>query len=251
MKNKKLIFLKNKFEKNGWVVLRKLYKQSEIKLIAKAINEYLKNQIKKEAQPRNINFVGKSKNLNSINSFHNLNNCKKIKYLSSSHKITKIISFFLDSTPEFRSCEFFAKPAKFGLPSPNHQDNYYWGVKGSNALTIWISLDKSYKKNGAVHYYNGTHKFGILKHKPSFAKGSSQKISDEKFLLQFKKSQPVLYPGDALIHHSLVVHGSEANHSNKSRRGWTIQFKDKKAKYDKEQILNYEKSLYKQISSRL
>ena len=94
MKNKKLIFLKNKFEKNGWVVLRKLYKQSEIKLIAKAINEYLKNQIKKEAQPRNINFVGKSKNLNSINSFHNLNNCKKIKYLSSSHKITKIISFF-------------------------------------------------------------------------------------------------------------------------------------------------------------
>ena len=26
---------------------------------------------------------------------------------------------------EFRCCELFAKPAKKGLPSPDHQDNYY------------------------------------------------------------------------------------------------------------------------------
>ena len=47
------------------------------------------------------------------------------------------------------------------------------------------------------------------------------------------------------------MHGSSKNISNKSRRGWTIQFKDKNANYDLEHIKNYEKSLNKQIKLRL
>jgi len=53
-----------------------------------------------------------------------------------------------------------------------------------------------------------------------------------------------------LVHHSLVVHGSSANKSNTSRRGWTIQFKDKKAIYDLNQIKIYEQSLNNQINLR-
>ena len=137
------------------------------------------------------------------------------------------------------------------MPSPDHQDNYYWAVKGSNALTFWIALDSSNKNNGCVHYYNGSHKYGILKHEASFAKGSSQKVANRNFLKKFKMSYPKLEAGDVLIHHSLVVHGSSKNISNNSRRGWTIQFKDKNANYDLEHIKNYEKSLNKQIKLRL
>jgi ectoine hydroxylase-related dioxygenase (phytanoyl-CoA dioxygenase family) len=75
-------------------------------------------------------------------------------------------------------------------------------------------------------------------------------ISDKKFLKLFNISQPELEPGDAIIHHSLVVHGSSKNLSNRYRRGWTIQFKDKFAKYDLKQIKFYENSLRQQIESR-
>ena len=86
--------------------------------------------------------------MDQVNSFHELAKSRQIKLLANSKKILNIASFFLNSEPEFRSCELFAKPARKGLPSPNHQDNFYWGVKGSNALTFWIALDKSTKKMG-------------------------------------------------------------------------------------------------------
>ena len=89
------------------------------------------------------------------------------------------------------------------------------------------------KKNGGVYYYCGSHKKGIYDHKPSYEKGTSQKISNIKKLKNFKKLTPKLNVGDALIHHCLVVHGSNKNKSNISRRGLTFQFKDKNSNYDK------------------
>ena len=242
--------LKNHYKKNGWVLLKNFVdidKINEIKLIIKS---FVQDRIKKNNDPRELNFVDNQINIKSLNSFHDLGNNKKIKKISNSKKIKNVVKFFLNSDPEYRQSEFFVKPKKNGLSSPDHQDNYYWAVKGSNALTIWIALDASNKENGAVHYYDGSHKFGIMDHKPSYAKGSSQTIKDKSYLKKFNKSQPNLDIGDAIIHSCLIIHGSSANRSNKSRQGWTIQFKDKKAKYDSNQKTLYEESLNKQIKKR-
>lgn len=245
--------LKKHYDKVGWVVHKKLFDENQISIVKKLIDGFLSSQLKRySSKTKSLNFVNDSDttDLNNINSFHELADCEEIKKLANSDNILKTAKFFLNSDPEFRFCELFAKPPKKGLPSPDHQDNFYWGVKGSNALTFWIALDKSTKENGAIHYYDGSHKYGVLKHEASFAKGSSQKISDKSFLKKFNKSQPNLEPGDALIHHSLVVHGSSKNLSKNSRRGWTIQFKDKLASYDLKKIELYQRSLKKQIEAR-
>ncbi len=244
--------LKNHYEKKGWAIYKKLFSLDEINLVNSIINNFLKSKIQTiNKKSRAINFTDdKNTNIDNINSFHELAQCKEIKNFAKKKNILETVKLFLNSDPEFRYCELFAKPARIGLPSPDHQDNYYWGVKGSNALTLWIALDNSNKNNGCVHYYDGSHKYGILKHEASFAKGSSQKISNINFLKKFKISYPQLQPGDVLVHHSLVVHGSQRNNSKNNRRGWTIQFKDKKASYDLEQIKIYEKSLNHQIQLR-
>ena len=136
------------------------------------------------------------------------------------------------------------------MNTPPHQDNFYWNVRRNKALTIWIALSPSTAKNGGVFYYAGSHKEGILKHTPSFEKGTSQKIKNLKRLNKFKKLVPKLEVGDALVHHCLVVHGSKKNSSNISRRGLTFQFKDKNSQYDKIKINNYEKELKIQIKKR-
>ena len=146
--------------------------------------------------------------------------------------------------------ELFAKPAKHGLPVPIHQDNYYWCVKNSNALTIWIALDKVTKLNGGLCYYEKSHQVGLLKHSPSYAKGSSQKIANKNILNKFKKRFPNLYPGDALIHHCLTVHGSKKNRTRFNRRALTLQFRDKNSTIDKILKRNYEKQLKDQIKLR-
>ena len=158
--------------------------------------------------------------------------------------------FLLNENSKFVDSELFAKPALGGLPSPDHQDNYYWAVKDGNALTLWIALDKVSKKNGPVHYYNCSHNYGLLEHKPSFMKGSSQRIKNEKFIKKLKKETPTLNPGDALIHNCLTVHGSGKNLTNKPRRGWTLQYKSKNSRYDKRQMKKYLKELNMQLKSR-
>jgi len=158
----------------------------------------------------------------------------------------------LDAKAELRGAELFAKPAKIGLPSPMHQDNFYWCVKGNNALTMWVALDYCNKDNGGLTYYRGSQKLGLLNHVDSHAPGSSQKVED-KYLNQLGDAAavtPSVEPGDVLVHNSLMIHGSSANKSMKSRRGFTMQFKDANSSYDKEMEKYYESRLMEQVQTR-
>ena len=47
-----------------------------------------------------------------------------------------------------------------------------------------------------------------------------------------------------------MVHGSNENKSKRNRRGFTIQFKDKKSDYDKKLLKNYENKLKLQMKLR-
>ena len=128
------------------------------------------------------------------------------------------------------------------MAAPVHQDNYYWCIKDHKALTIWVSLNRATEKNGGVFYFNGSHKYGIFDHEPSFKKGSSQKVKNlEKMKNRFSIETPELNPGDCLVHHCLTVHGSNKNISNYSRKGFTFQFVDFKSKLDVKQKKIYEK----------
>ncbi len=245
MRNNNLI----EFEKNGWTVVRNFFSKKEIENYENKIQSFLTKKIKSYSG-RDINFASNKKNIKEVNSFHRMHDFKWVRNFSNQKRISTLIQSFLKSNPELRASELFFKPKKIGLPAPDHQDNFYWKVKNNNALTIWISLSSSDYKNGGVHYYNGSHKYGILKHSPSFAKGSSQKIKNKKFLKKFKKCTPKIKKGDVLIHHALVVHGSKKNLSNRSRKGWTLQFKDRNSAYDIKAIKLYEKNLFKQIKSR-
>ena len=243
------ISLKN-YEKNGWIKIKKFVSSSNTEILKKKINEFLeKNYLKYE--PRYINFVDNKKKIENINSFHKLDDCKWVKIFSKNNEILNVATTLLKTKlVKLRQAEYFAKPLKKGLAAPNHQDNFFWNLNDSNAITVWIALSNSDKKNGGIYYYNGSHKYGILKHKKSFMKGTSQTIKDKNFIKNFSVSFPILKKGDALIHHSLIIHGSKKNISNFSRKGITFQYITKKAKVDKKRKKNYEKKLLEQLKKR-
>ena len=238
------------YKLNGWVKIEKFFNYEEIKKIKHEIEFFLSSTFKKY-DCRDINFTS-SKNVNrDINSFHKMHDSPWIKNFGNQKKIKRLIKLFLEKEPELRASEYFAKPKKKGLPAPTHQDNFYWKVKNNKGLTMWIALCSSDYKNGGVYYYNGSHKKGVLPHKASLAKGTSQMIKNLSSLKKFKKITPFLKTGDILIHHALVVHGSKKNISNRPRKGLTFQFKDKNTDYIKSAIKIYEKSLRKQIELRV
>lgn len=246
---KQLENLKSDFNKNGFCIAKNFFNKNEIFELDNKLKEFLEKK-SKVLNGRDINRTSD----NSINTMHDID--KHENYFSNFAKKEKIILFsrlLLNSEPDFRKCEMFAKPAKVGMPSPMHQDNFLWAVKNNNGLTFWVALDYCNEFNGGLTYLKGSHKLGLLEHESSFAPGTSQKI--KKSLLnkaeeECKKITPQLSPGDVLIHHCLTMHGSNANKSEKSRRGFTIQFKDKQSAYDQNLLDNYEKKLNEQMKLR-
>ena len=135
-----------------------------------------------------------------------------------------------------------------GLLSPVHQDNFYWNIKSNIGLTIWIALDKVDKKNGSLYYFKKSHKLGLLSHEPSYIPGSSQTVSKTnlKKLKKYKKVFTKLNVGDAILHSSLVVHGSNKNLSKNNRMGFTLRYVPYKSSFNLKNKVDYEKNLLNQ-----
>ena len=245
-----LKYSKNKshFDKYGFCVIDSFFNHTEVKNLDKKIKSFIQKKAKL-LKGKNINFT-KNK---IINTMHDVDKFEKyFKKFALKKKNLDLASFFLDSTPQFRKCEIFAKPAKVGMPAPPHQDNFLWAINNNSGITFWIALDESNKNNGGLYFIKSSHKSGLLKHENSYMPGTSQKIPKRilKKKSYLRKFTPKLKPGDMLIHHCLVIHGSNANKSSKSRRGFTVQYKSKESKYDKNLLSNYKKNLIKQLKAR-
>lgn len=242
LKNK--LELRDKFNKDGFIVLRKFFSKKLVSSISDKLDSFIISESKKiKNRKRFINFTEGKK----VNSFHKMDNLPQVKKIKKDKKLILIIeSLFGEKIKEMGS-ELFAKPALKGLASPFHQDNHYWCLDNAKAVTVWIALDKSSRSNGGVEYFVGSHKGKLLKHVPSYSPGSSQKIKNLKLLKKYKRNVPKLFEGDCIIHHSLIAHGSGVNKSNKSRKGLTVRFKTKSSKIDKIQQQIYWKQLDKQI----
>ena len=121
--------------------------------------------------------------------------------------------------------QLFWKPAKKGGVVAWHQDYSYWTrTKPVAHLTCWCALDDATKQNGCLQYISGSHKWGLLP-KPALA-GDLEGIKDflnEDQLHQFSNPRYAeVRAGEAIFHHSLTLHGSGENKSEKPRRAFVI-----------------------------
>tara|TARA_B110000444_G_scaffold234012_1_gene243965 strand:+ start:843 stop:1583 length:741 start_codon:yes stop_codon:yes gene_type:complete len=243
LSDKKISALKKQYETKGYIVARNIFDRSDI---IKAGHD-LESSFLKSLNKLNGRNVNKTKN-NIINSVHFMNNWKWSKRLKENKILKKISKVLLDDDIKDFGSELFAKPAKVGLASPMHQDNYYWCIDNAKGLTIWIALDDSNEKNGGVFYYEKSHHLGLLEHRQSFAPGSSQTLKYDKSMKYFKKKIPNIKKGDCIIHDCLVVHGSSKNTSLYSRRGLTIRYIGNSSNIDSIRKKKYETDLKTNVS---
>lgn len=241
--------LKNKisyFNKYGFVILRKVITKKNINDLFREID----NVKLKAIRTRNKRFyhLTKDKKINTIHNIQKFCRSKILTSLSRNSHIKKFVNKFLTKNNIVRNYEFFLKPAKTGMSSPMHQDNYFWNISDSKALNSWIALSNANKKNGGLFYLIGSHKLGTVKHVISYKKGTSQMIKNKEIgNFKLKKFYPNLKKGDCLLHHCQVIHGSDQNLSKHDRIGIAISFKNKNSKIDVNKQKKYEKELQKNL----
>ena len=235
----------NNFYTNGYTIVKNiLSKKDTIELL----NEI--EIIKKKVSKKNQQYFHKTKD-GRFNTIHNIQHFVKrgkIIDLTKNKRLLSVVEKLLSEKCYMRNLEFFLKPKKTGLPSPFHQDNYYWNIVDAKALNVWVALSKSNKSNGGLCYLKASQKLGTINHQLSYMKGSSQKIADDVISnLNFKKIFPNLDIGDCVIHHPEIIHGSKANLSSIDRIGIAISYASKKSKIDKSKIKLYKKNLKKNL----
>jgi ectoine hydroxylase-related dioxygenase (phytanoyl-CoA dioxygenase family) len=90
-------------------------------------------------------------------------------------------------------------------------------------LTCWVGLDDASTENGCMYYVPGSHRWGLLD-KPELA-GDMEGLMDyltEEQKAAFKPIPIEMKRGYGSFHHPLMVHGSYANKSERSRRAFVL-----------------------------
>ena len=236
------------YNKKGFIVLRSFFSKKEIKQLMKEL-DIVKHKVQKKISKK---FYHKTED-GKFNTIHNIQNFIKkgsIIDMTKKKSLITVVKKILKDKPILRNVEFFLKPKKTGMPSPYHQDNFYWNIISAEALNVWIACSNANKHNGGLCYLEGSHKLGTIKHQNSFAKGSSQKIPEEVFSkLAFKKNYPNLKTGDCIIHHPEVIHGSGGNSSNKDRIGFVASYKSQSSKIDNIRLRIHKDNLKKNLNT--
>jgi non-heme Fe2+,alpha-ketoglutarate-dependent halogenase len=121
---------------------------------------------------------------------------------------------------------FFIKEARNPAFVSWHQDATYWGLSAPDVVTAWVALTPSNMANGAMGVIPGSHRMQQLPHRDTFDKNNlltrGQEIAVE--VDESKAAYLELEPGEASLHHVLLVHGSPPNPSNDRRIGFAIRY---------------------------
>ncbi|MGE5639176.1 MAG: phytanoyl-CoA dioxygenase family protein [Clostridia bacterium] len=123
------------------------------------------------------------------------------------------------------STNFFIKEGRNPAFVSWHQDATYWGLSSPDVATAWIALTPSTMENGAMGVIPGSHKVQHA-HRDTFDKNNLLTRGQE-VAVEVDQSKAVyfeLQPGEASLHHVLLVHGSPPNASNERRIGFAIRY---------------------------
>ena len=112
------------------------------------------------------------------------------------------------------------KPARVGSKMPWHQDSNYWPIEPTSLCSVWTALDAATEENGCMRVVPGSHKLALIPSRDVTGRGP---LEDDQVDLDAAINVP-MEPGSSLFFHSRLLHGSEPNNSDKSRRAFITSF---------------------------
>jgi ectoine hydroxylase-related dioxygenase (phytanoyl-CoA dioxygenase family) len=120
---------------------------------------------------------------------------------------------------------FFCKMPRDGKSVAWHQDASYWPLSPSKAVTVWLAIDDADQENACMKFIAGSHHHGHMTYRPS---GSHEdNVLNQTIENPEQYGETVFDPlkaGQVSIHSDLLLHGSEANESDRRRCALTLRY---------------------------
>jgi hypothetical protein len=120
---------------------------------------------------------------------------------------------------------FFCKMPHDGKAVAWHQDASYWPLTPSKAVTVWLAIDDADCENACMRFISGSHRSGHLTYRPSSdGEGNVLNQTVENAEQYGMPVDDILQAGEISIHSDLLLHGSDANESDRRRCGLTLRY---------------------------
>lgn len=250
MGNKNILEIKKSFDEDGYVLLPGFLDQNEVELINIKIDQFISERV--PDLPSKHVFYEEEGNPETLKQLQDLNVYDPFfAEMLYAGKFKDIAEILLEEKVIGKNIEYFNKPPRIGKPTPPHQDGYYFMLKPSHAVTMWLALEDVDTETGCIRYIKGSHLKGKRPHGKTQTLGFSQGITDYGTHEDLKVEEIAFpaKPGDLLIHHSLTIHRADGNKSNsRSRKAMGFIYFGESAKEDTEaknayqQLLNEERT---------
>ena len=141
-------------------------------------------------------------------------------------EIIDLVEPFIGPDIGLWSSHFICKEATRGPSSAWHADSDYWQGRFeafTGIVTLWLAIDASDRGNGCMRVIPGSHRTEGHEYQPVDREtdtfGSEIIDVDEEQAVYFELKQ-----NECSFHDSRIIHGAEANTSDRRRCGYTMRY---------------------------
>ena len=201
----------DRFNRDGYLMPFRIFSDAEIADLRRYFDALL------------AKYLAEGKDSYAISSAHLRHG--KVWDILTNPRVVAIMSDLLGPRVVAWGSHFFCKMPRDGKTVSWHQDASYWPLTPSKAVTMWLAIDDADRGNACMSFIPGTQGLGHLTWKLSETDETNvlnQTVPDVE-----KYGEPVyveLKAGEASVHSDLLLHGSEANTSDRRRCGLTLRF---------------------------
>jgi Phytanoyl-CoA dioxygenase (PhyH) len=164
-----------------------------------------------------------------------VNGSKRFLELSMYPPLIDLVSEVIGGDIALWGCQVFCKPPADGYATPWHQDGQYWPIRPLATCTVWIALEPSLKTNGCLRVIPGSHAQKVLHphlHEDRVELTLNQSVNTDCF--DASQAQDLeLQPGQMSLHDVFMIHGANANTSDKRRTGVAIRYMPTSSHFDR------------------
>ncbi|HJT79390.1 MAG TPA: phytanoyl-CoA dioxygenase family protein [Gemmataceae bacterium] len=230
--------LKDRFDRDGFVVVRQLLGPHEFAELCANLDRYIRTVV--PTLPDGDAFYLDRSRPETLKQMQHMGGDPFFRDYAAHPKWLALARELLGEEVQGQEPEWFNKPPGTASPTPPHQDNYYFNLEPPNVVTVWMALDPVDEGNGCLRYVAGSHRRGLRPHGRSEILGFSQGITDYGPDDAAREVSICLRPGDVVAHHGETIHRAEPNRSaERNRRAFAMVLRGASCRRDEEAFARY------------
>lgn len=144
--------------------------------------------------------------------------------LVSDPRLLDVAEQFIGPDIALFATHYICKAPREGQAVLWHQDGQYWPLEPCEVVTLWLAVSDATPENGCMRVIPGTQNLAF---RPHHAETDTPNVLGSVMEGEVNESDAVdvvLRAGDVSVHHPNIIHGSNANTSDRWRRGLTIRY---------------------------